>query len=156
MSNPLYKFVNGKRVKALKDKPCEFCKTLFLPRASKDKFCSRKCYWESKWGSKNPSYGKPSYFSGKRRKDIAGEKHPLWKGGVEMAHKYRKVYEPNHPNSHKGKVFEHRLVMEKHIGRLLHSDEIVHHLNGDHTDNRIENLVITTREEHPKIHKTFK
>ena len=42
--------------------------------------------------------------------------------------------------------------MEEHIGRPLRSDEIVHHINGNTYDNRIENLKIVTRSEHQGVY----
>ena len=48
--------------------------------------------------------------------------------------------------------YEHRSVVEKHIGRPLRAGEQVHHLNGNKLDNRINNLVLMTTFEHQSLH----
>jgi hypothetical protein len=54
------------------------------------------------------------------------------------------------------KIAEHRLIVEQQEGRKLTSDEVVHHVNRDKSDNRPENLVVVTRAEHRRLHSGTK
>jgi len=54
----------------------------------------------------------------------------------------------------RGGKYWSRVLMEKHIGRILLPSEHVHHINGDKTDDRIENLIILTKEKHTSLHKS--
>ena len=84
-----------------------------------------------------------------------GAKNPNWRGGKIMWDGYDYIYSPKHPYRTKDKyVAEHRLVMEKSLNRILEPNEIVHHINGIPTDNRIENLVLCkSHGEHTKHHQ---
>jgi len=95
------------------------------------------------------------YFPDYKRKDISGDNNPKWRGGIIYDRGRKLIYSPDHPlpDALKMYCYEYRLIMEEHIGRYLNKKEIVHHINRDHTDNRIENLQIVNRVEHMKIHR---
>lgn len=75
-----------------------------------------------------------------------GENAKNWRGGRRKDSKgYVIVYAKGHPNATKqGYIMEHRLVMSNRLGRALHPDENVHHINGVKDDNRPENLELWT------------
>ena len=82
-----------------------------------------------------------------------GSEHHLWKGGRLVRRGYIVVYARDHPMADsKGYVLEHRLVMAEKLGRILSSDEDVHHINHDKADNRPGNLELLAHGSHSTLH----
>lgn len=70
-----------------------------------------------------------------------GKHNPSWKGGRRKLGRYWYIYQPDHPNATRhGIVAEHRLAMEKILGRFLKPEEVVHHKDKNPENNDPDNL----------------
>lgn len=126
-----------------KELRCIMCNNkVYVPpyRITEFKYCSHSCKGKATY-DKHLKPHVPIY---------SGDKHWNWKGGTTLDTNGYKLI-----TLKKRQVKEHRLVMEKHLGRKLNPAEIVHHINGIKTDNRIENLAVMSQREHMIIHQTL-
>lgn len=137
---------------------CQVCGKFFVPRhyqlrVGQGRFCSRPCgityslaILHSPAVRKKAHEGWLKSDYAKSLSSIRGPAHHSWKGG-SISSGYRRIRVNNKADG------EHRLVMQAHLGRKLGSDEVVHHINHDRLDNRLENLQVMTRTEHFNEHK---
>ncbi len=121
---------------------CLICKkqSYYYPSALKRKktkyhFCSNKCH--GLW----------------MKTSQIGKNNPIWKGGKRIRNGYIQILCPEHPFADSaGYIFQHRLVVEKKLGRILTKKEIIHHVNNIKIDNRIKNLELTNSKKHSSLH----
>jgi hypothetical protein len=80
----------------------------------------------------------------RRRGPKNGPEHTGWKGGLTIDKSgYILRHCPSHPNCNKsGYIRDHRLVMERKLGRYLGPKEVVHHIDGDPANNHPDNLEV--------------
>jgi len=93
-------------------------------------------------------------------KSQSGSKSHFWRGGghESKSSKYVFVYDKSHPFArHNGYIYEHRIVVEKKIGKYLTKIEVIHHINFKRNDNRSENLYLfATHKEHMCYHSQYR
>lgn len=89
---------------------------------------------------------------------LRGSSSPSWRGGRRLdAHGYTMVHagRPKTDCGWEAYVKEHVLVVEKSIGRKLLKHEVVHHIDGCKTSNRVENLFLTNHAGHKDAHQSL-
>lgn len=112
---------------------CQICNKIYFRKPSEakhSKCCNKFCFNKYLKGKhfNEPPHGK-------------GNKAGNWKGGRRKHAGYIMIFSPNHLYKNANNcVKEHRLIMEKYLGRYLLPTEIVHHKNGNRADNKIKNL----------------
>lgn len=148
---------------------CKRCnsKKLVRFRSSKTQiYCSTFCANLDR--TKNPLNIKDAtlknlYAQGKTMKQIAHELDVSWKAVQRRLHQLKVNINPRkrepsgkyitkYSEVSRRRTSEHRVVMEKTLGRKLTTKEIVHHIDLDPKNNVEINLMLTTREEHNQIH----
>lgn len=139
--------------------PCKICGTIVnrAPRSGgAGVVCSVPCLRESRRrvAAANVANGKgpprnvmTEEQRAAARERITGANAPWWSGAKDRP---RVRYVMLHPSDYpypqsldaQGYIAEHRAVMEAHLGRALLPAEVVHHINENKRDNRIENLML--------------
>jgi len=83
--------------------------------------------------------------------------HPYTGGHTVIRGSYIEELCPDHPSAkYYGFVLQHRLVVERALGRYLDRTESVHHIDRNSLNNDIGNLQVVSRSEHMRIHRALR
>jgi hypothetical protein len=153
---------------------CAVCEKPFWRFPSTGKtYCSKSCMMTARnLTDKNPSFhrdisGEKNPMFGRRRVGAdnpmfgrRGDKCSRWKGGRRKRPDgyIRVIAPPGHPRPSESKngvsyILEHRLVVERTLGRYLTEDEVVHHIDGNPSNNAAENLLVMSKSDHARHHQ---
>ncbi len=89
-----------------------------------------------------------------RKAHTSGESHASWRGGSFIDQWGYKMVRATHRQCGNPYSPEHIIVAERTIGRMLkRGQEHVHHINGDKSDNRPNNLLVCTKSRHRTLHR---
>lgn len=127
--------MHKKNIKTKISVNCKDCSQSFTPEVhmvGKQLFCSAICF---------------NNFA-KKEKIRVGKNNGHWKGGITNHDGYLRI-----THGKESSKYHHRKIMENHLGRPLTNLEVVHHINGNKSDNRIENLQVMDRATHMNIHR---
>ena len=84
----------------------------------------------------------------KNRRKYNGKNNPNYKYGQKIEKGYIYIYSPNHPRANKNYVKRANLVMEKHLGRYLKPEEVIHHKDGNRLNDKFFNLELLNKRQH--------
>lgn len=132
----------GKEFEAYKNQNRQYC-SLSCGISARNKTDANPSYHRDLSGENNPMYGKGHLIAGENNPMYGrtGPDSPAWRGGRKIREDgYIMARNPDHPLASDGYVLEHRLVMEQHLGRFLLPEEVVHHIDGNPSNNDINNL----------------
>jgi hypothetical protein len=87
-------------------------------------------------------------------RNYCGENNPNWNGGKTIrpdGYVHVLVDGYHHRKNDRGYVMEHIMVVESVIGKEFKHPNRIHHINGNRSDNRKENLVVCEDERYHQL-----